>query len=72
MIEYFPKPRTLGRNVKAELDLSDYATKYAKKVDLVHLKSEMDKLDIGKLETTPVDLNKIVHIVKNEVTKKTV
>ena len=55
----------MGRNDKAELDLSDYATKYAKKVDLAHLKSEMDKLDIGKLETTPVDLNNIVHVVNN-------
>ena len=27
MSEYFPKPKTLGRNVKVELDLSNYATK---------------------------------------------
>ena len=27
MSEYFPKPKSLGANVKAELDLSSYATK---------------------------------------------
>ena len=27
MTEYFPKPRSLGGNVKVELNLSNYATK---------------------------------------------
>ena len=27
------------------------------------LKSEIDKLDIAKLETTPVDLSKLSHVV---------
>ena len=27
MSEYFPKPKSLGTNVKVELDLSNYATK---------------------------------------------
>ena len=27
MTEYFPKPKSLGANVKAELDLFNYATK---------------------------------------------
>ena len=27
MIEYFPEPKSLGRRVKVELDLSNYATK---------------------------------------------
>ena len=27
MREYFPKAKSLGRNVKVELDLSNYATK---------------------------------------------
>ena len=27
MSEYFPKPKSLGRNVILELDLSNYATK---------------------------------------------
>ena len=72
-------------NVKVELDLSNYATKadlknatgvdtlkFAKKVDLASLKSEIDKFDIGKLETTSVDLSKLSDAVKNEVVKKTV
>ena len=65
MNEYLPKPRRLGRNVKIELDLSNYATKadlknaadddtskFTKKADLARLKSE---LDIGKLAITSVD-----------------
>ena len=69
MNEYFPKPKTFGGNLKIELDLSFYMTKadlknatgvdtlnFAKKSDLASLKSEIGKLDIVKLETTPVDL----------------
>ena len=64
-------PRPLGENMKVELDLSNYATKaglknaagvdtskYTKKYDLASLKSEIDKLDIGKLATTSVDLKR--------------
>ena len=35
------------------------------------LKSKVDKLDIGKLETTPADLSKLSNVVKNDVVKKT-
>ena len=48
MSEYFPEPKSFGRRVKVELDLSNYATKadlknatgintskFAEKVDLV-------------------------------------
>ena len=68
--EHFPKPRTLGGNVKVELNFYNYVTKtdlesagvdkskLAKKVDLASLKSEIDKIDIGKLETALVDLKK--------------
>ena len=35
------------------------------------LKSKVDKLDIEKLETTPVDLSKLSNVVKNHVAKKT-
>ena len=75
----------MGGNVKVELDFSNYATKadlknatvvdtlkFAEKVDLGNLKSEVDKLDINELKTTPVDLRKLSDIVKNEVAKKTV
>ena len=63
MSEYFPKPNSLGANVKVESDLSNYATKsdlknetgvdtskFAKNVDLASLKSNADKSDIDKLK----------------------
>ena len=66
MSEYFPKPKSLGPNVKVELDLSDYTTKtdlenatsidtldFAKNTDLANLKSDVDKLDIDKLKNVP-------------------
>ena len=34
------------------------------------MKSEFDKLDIGKVETTPTDLSKLNNVVKDEVVKK--
>ena len=39
--------------------------------DLSNLENKVDKLDIRKLETTPVDLCKHSDVVKNEVGKKT-
>ena len=63
MSEYFLEPKSLEGRVKVELDLSNYARKsdlkkatrvdtssFAKKTDLTGLKSEIDKLDIGKQE----------------------
>ena len=41
--------------------------KLAKQLDLASLKLEIDKLHIGKLETTPVNLSELSDIVKNEV-----
>ena len=62
MSEYFPKPKSLGRNVKVELDLPNYVTKadfknetgfdtsdFAEKTDLANLKSYVDELDIDRL-----------------------
>ena len=67
MSEYFPEPKSAGRRVKVELDLSN-ATKsdlknaagfdtsnFANKVDLVNLKSNVDKLDIDKLKDVPTN-----------------
>ena len=34
------------------------------------MKSKVDKLDIGRLETTPVELSKLNNAVKNDVVKK--
>ena len=57
MSEYFPEPNSLGGRVKVELHLSNYVTKadiknaagadaskFAKKVDLANLKSNVDKM----------------------------
>ena len=49
--------------------MSKYAKKSyligaAKKVGLASLKSDIDKLDIGKLETGPADLNKLSKYTK--------
>ena len=62
MSEYFPKPKSLGANVKVELDLSNYTTKaylknatgldtsdFTKKTDLANLKSDVDKSSFDKL-----------------------
>ena len=46
--------------------------KFAKKMDLASLKSEIDKLDISKSETTPAPLSKLNDTVKDEVVQKTV
>ena len=69
MSEYFPEPKSLGGRMKVELDLSNYATnadlkigktadtsKFAKKVDLANLKSNVDKLDIDKIKNVPSNL----------------
>ena len=66
--------------VKVELNLSNYDTKadlkiatcvntseFAKKVDLAGLKSGIDKLDIGKLETTQVDWSKLSDVVTKKL-----
>ena len=74
----------MWEDVKVILDLSIYAkaglknvtgidaSNFAQKGDLASFKSEIDKLDIGKLETTPVGLRKLSDLVKNEVAKKSV
>ena len=85
MSTYFPKAKPLRENVKIELDLYNNPTKtdlkntagvdtlkYPKKVNLVSIKSEIDKLVIDKLNTTPGNLSKLSSAVKNEVLKKTV
>ena len=70
MIQHFPKPfRSFGKNISVKVDLSNYATKTDLK-NVTHI--EVDKLDIDKLVSVPVDLNKLSNLVKNEVVKKTV
>ena len=72
MSEYFQEPKSLEGRVKNELDLPNYATKadlknatgvdtskFAKKVDLANLKSNVDKLNIDKLKNVPTNLRNL-------------
>ena len=38
--------------------------------NLSNLKSKVDKLDVDKLVTVPVDLSKLSNVVKNDVVKE--
>ena len=84
MSQYFPPYGSSTRNVKVQLDLTNYATKddvknithvdvssYASKTNLAALKTEVDKIDTDKLKTVPNDLAKLSNVVKNDVVKKT-
>ena len=86
MSQYFPKQfRSFEGNIYVKVDLSSYATKtdlknvkhvdpssFALKTNLTNLKTEVDKLDIDKLASVPVDFSKLSDVVKNDVVKKTV
>ena len=82
MSQYFPPYNNSSENIKVELDLSSYATKkdindithvdvsgFVTKTNLAALKSEVDKIDVDKLKTAPVDLAKLSNVVKNVVKK---
>ena len=69
MSDYLTDYNPGNSNVKVELDLKNYATKVelknithvdtissALKTNLASLKTEVDKLDIPKLKTVPIDL----------------
>ena len=83
-MSYYPPYKSSSKNVKVELNLTNYATKddvknithvdvssFASKTNLSALKTEVDKIDIDKLKTVPDDLAKLSNVVKNEVVKKT-
>ena len=84
MATYYPPNKSSSKNVKVELDLTNYATKtdlkniihvdvssYASKTNLATLKTKVNKIDVDKLKTTPTDLAKLSNVVKNDVVKKT-
>ena len=54
-------------NLKNATDVD--TSKFAKRVDLASSISDTDKLDIYKLETTPVDLGNLIDAVKRELLK---
>ena len=45
-------------------------SQFAKKDDVANLKSEINKLDIAKLETAPAELSKLSNVVENVVVEK--
>ena len=69
--KYFPKPfKSFGENINVKVDLSNYATKtdlenvthvdtssFPLQTNLAGLKTEVDKLGIGKIAPVPVGLN---------------
>ena len=85
MSQCFTKPyKTFGRDINVKVDLSIYITKadiknishvgtssFALKTNLASLKPEVDKFDIDKLVSVPVDLSKLSDLVKNDVVKNT-
>ena len=85
MSQYFPEPyEPFGGDINVKVDLSNYATEtdlknishidvssYPLKSNLASLKTEVDKLDIDKLTSVPIDLAKLSNVVKNDVVKKT-
>ena len=81
---YYPPYKSSSNNIKVELDLTNYATKtdlknithvdvssFASKINLAALKTEVDKIDVDKLKTVPVDLAKLTNAVENDLVKKT-
>ena len=86
MSQYFPKLREpFEGNINIKVDLCNYAIKIglkkvtgiyvsnlALKSNLAKLKTEVDKIDVDKWRTVPVDLNKLSNVANNDVAKKIV
>ena len=71
MTTYYLPYKSSSNNVKVELDLTNFATKtdlknithvdvssFASKTNLAALKTEVDKIDVDKLKTTHIDLDR--------------
>ena len=80
----YPLYKSSSNNIKVELDLANYATKddvknithvdvssFVSKTNLAALKTEVDKIDVDKLKTVPVDIPKLSNVVNNDIVKKT-
>ena len=84
MSQYFTKPCELfGGDTYVKVDWSNYATKadlnnamafdtskLALKLNLANLKAKIDKIDVGKSKSVPVDLSKLSNVVDNDDVKK--
>ena len=79
MSRYFAERyEPFGGDINVKLDLQNYATKtdiknttgndipkIALKSNLANLKAEVDKIDVDKLRTVPVDLSKLRNVINN-------
>ena len=86
MSQDFPKTNEhFGGDINVRFDISNYATKanwnnatgidtsrLTAKSNLASLKAKVDKLDVDKLMSVPIDLSKLSDVVKNDVVKKSV
>ena len=81
MSQYFPKSyESFGGDINVKVDLSNYTTKTGLKnvthvdvcsfANLASFKSEVDKLDIGKLAPVPDDLSKLNDVGKMILLKR--
>ena len=83
--QYFKPYNRFEGNVKVELDLFNYAPKtdlkgatgtdashLALKSNLAELKAAVEKINLAKLKSVPVDSSKLSNVVNNEAVKKTV
>ena len=63
-------------NYETKTDLKNVThvdtSSFVLKTNLANLKTEVDKLEIGKLAPVPVDLSKLSDAVKDDVVKKPV
>ena len=79
-MSYYPPYKSSSNNIKVEIDLTNYATKtdlnninhvgtssFVSKTNLAALKTEVDKIDIDKLKTEPVDLAKLTNVAENDL-----
>ena len=57
-------------NLKSDVDKLNNDELKLVPSNLSNLKSKLNKLDIGKLQTTPVGIRKLSNCVKNDVAKK--
>ena len=70
MSNYAQKKKKKKKRFKNATGIDTF--KLAAKSDLTSLKAEVDKIDIDKLKTVPIDLSKLSNVAKNKIVKKTV
>ena len=77
-MSYYPRYKSSSNNIKVELDLTNYETQtnlnnitHVDTITFAALITEVDKIDVDKLKTKPVDLAKLTNAVKNDLVKKT-